>query len=127
MIRSCGYCKEQFEDHDRVIYSTRETFIFKPADVQDEPVVIQGKHGPQEVSAAAVLSPEALKEQRKAHLRTAIVNVFVDWGKADVPEGAFNFRHQWCEPQRTGANGSLHPVNKHAARFNRSMPRRLHG
>jgi hypothetical protein len=111
-------------DLQRVIFSHRETFTFKPADVPDVPVVIQGPRGPREVSAAAVLSPAALAESRKEHQRQAVVNTFCDWGKAAVPEGAFYFRHQWCEPVRTGAGASGHGINKHAIRFTRGMVQR---
>ena len=112
---NCVRCHNEFVENDRVIYNTRETFVFKPADVPDT------------VNPAKV-TPAELAESRKEHLRTAVASVFVDWGKAQVPDGAFNFRHQWCEPIRTGSGaGNAHAVNKHAIRFGRAMPGRLHG
>lgn len=124
----CQICRNEFVDTDRVIFSHRDTFVFKPADVPDAPVIRQRKDGTfHEVSAAAVLSPHALAQSRAEHLRTAVVNTFGDWGKMTIPEGAFYFRHQWCEPQRTGSAGSLHPVTKHSIRFGRSAPGRMHG
>ena len=112
--RKCAYCHNDLMDNDRVIFSHRETFTWKPANVPD-------------TVNAATASPAELAESRKEHQRTAVVNTFCDWGKATVPEDAFNFRHPQCEPQRTGAAGSMHPVNKHAIRFSRQMPGRHHG
>ncbi len=110
----CQICHCPLVSTDRVIFSHKETFIFKPADVPDT------------VNAAQV-SPAELAESRKDHLRTAIVNTFVDWGKATIPQDAYYFRHQWCEPVRTGDSGSAHPVNKHGIRFGRAAAGRLHG
>lgn len=123
----CQICHNKFIDTDRVIFSHRDTFVFKPANVQD-PEVFEMKNGVQvKVNLAAAQSPEYMRELRKEHLRTAVVNTFGDWGKMTIPEGAFYFRHQWCEPQRTGSAGSLHPVTKHSIRFGRSAPGRMHG
>jgi hypothetical protein len=114
MTPKCAYCQNEFMDNDRVVFSHKETFVFKPA------------HVPDTVNAARV-SPEELRESRAEHLKTAVVNTFCDWGKATIPEDAFNFRHQWCEPQRTGAGAGAHAVTKHAIRFGRAAPGRLHG
>ncbi len=111
--KDCQICHNELIEGDRVIFSHKETFIFKPADVPDT------------VNAARV-SPEELAESRKDHTRTAVVNTFVDWGKATIPQDAFYFRHQWCEPVRTAAGGGAHPVNKHAVRFTRGMVKRSH-
>lgn len=112
--QKCAYCHNGFNDNDRVVFSHRDTFIFKPLDIEDT------------VNAAKV-SAEELRESRKEYLRTAIGNTFCDWGKAVVPEGAFNFRHQWCEPMRTGAGAGAHAVTKHSIRFNRAAAGRLRG
>ncbi len=97
-----------------MIYSHKETFTFKPAEVPDT------------VNAAKV-SPEELAASRAEHTRTAVVNTFSVWGQAGVAPEAFYFRHQWCEPVRTGAGAGAHPVGKHGIRFGRAMPGRLHG
>ena len=110
MNETCVYCHNGFHDNDRVIFSHRETFVFKPADVPDT------------INPAAA-TPAELAESRKDFQRTTVVNTFVDWGKASIPADAFSFRHQWCEPQRTGATGAIHHVNKHAIRFNRTTLR----
>ncbi len=124
----CSICRSEFVDNDRVIFSHKETFTFKPASVPDVPEIIQTSSGPREVSAAAVLSPAALAESRKEHQRTAVVNTFVDWGKANIPDDAFHFRHQWCEPQRVASGlPNNHAIGKHSIRFVRSMPKRMHG
>lgn len=112
----CAICKNDFVDKERVIFSSRETFVFKPAHVPDAPGINPAR-----------MSPQELTESRKDHLRTEVVNTFCDWDKADVPPGAFHFRHQWCEPVRTGASGSVQGINKHAIRFGRAAPGRLHG
>lgn len=107
----CAYCRADFMDTDRVIFSHKNTFTFKPADVPDT------------VNAAKV-SPAELAESRKEHQRTAVVNTIVDWGKAAIPEDAFHFRHQWCEPVRTASGvGSGSAINKHAIRFTRTLAR----
>lgn len=114
-------------DNDRVIFSHKETFVFKPAHVND-PEVYEMKNGRQvKVNLAATQSPEYMRELRKKHLRTAVVNTFCEWGKAILPDDAFNFRHQWCEPIRTGAGVGAHAVTKHAIRFNRTAPGRPRG
>ena len=121
IFNNCSICHIYFMDNDRVIFSHRETFVFKPAHVQDEPVIRQKPDGTiQEVSAAATLTPQALAYMRKDHQKTAIVNTFCDWGKAQLPEGAFHFRHQWCEPSQTGAGPGGTPANKHMIRFSRT-------
>lgn len=125
---TCRICQDSFEPNDRVIFSATQEFVFKPAHMNDEPIVQRDKDGKKiKVSPAAVLSPDQLREARKDYLKTAVVNVFVDWGKADIPQDAFNFRHQWCEPHRTATIGSLHPVSKHSIRFGRGMAKRLNG
>lgn len=125
----CPLCHQILEVGERVIYSARETFVFKPAHEVDPPVIRKNKYGHEmEVSAAAVLSPEALAKSREEYKRTAVVNVFVDWGKAAMQEGAFNFRHQWCEPQRTGSGPmGLHATSKHSVRWTRTAARRING
>lgn len=116
-IVSCRHCGLILEEKDRVIYSQRQTFVFKPIDVPDAPGV-----------NPAEMTPDELRESRKDHLRTTIGNIFVDWGKEPIPDDAFNFRHQWCEPIRTASAGNLHNVNKHAIRFaRRAAPRRGNG
>lgn len=125
----CANCKTELMPGERVIYSHKETFTFKPASVPDEPLEIPGQDGKlRKVSAAAVLTPMALAERRKDYQKTAVVNTFGVWGKMAVPPDAFYFRHQWCEPVRTGAGatGGLHPLNKHAVRYQRSMVKRSH-
>jgi hypothetical protein len=113
--RKCAICHNDLMDTDRVIFSHKETFVFKPADVPD-------------IVNPAKVTPAELAESRKEHLRTSVVNTFCDWGKATLPADAFNFRHQWCEPVRTASGvGNVHAVNKHAIRFGRAMPGRLHG
>ncbi len=105
IIYKCQICRTDLMDNDRVVFSHKETFTFKPAGVPDT------------VKAASV-SPEALAESRKDHQRTVVVNTFVDWGKATIPADAFYFRHIWCEPARTGAKAG-NSFNKHAIRFTR--------
>lgn len=112
LVYKCQICHNDLNANDRVIFSHKETFVFKSANVPDT------------VNPAKV-SPTELAESRKDHLKTAVVNTFCDWGKAVIPEDAFYFRHQWCEPMRTGSDGgSTHAINKHAIRFSRSMPGR---
>lgn len=116
---NCQGCHQPIEGKDPIIYGVRETFVFKPADVEDEPAIIDGKDGPREVNAAAILSPDALRESRKDHLRQEIATVF---SSANEPlrEGAFNVRHSWCA-QQVQSTGSIrpHPIYKHAIRFQR--------
>jgi hypothetical protein len=111
---NCAICHEEFQDNERVIFSSRETFIFKPAGIPD-------------IVNPANVSTDELRDSRKEHLKTAVVNTFCDWGKAQIPENAFHFRHQGCEPQRTGASNSLHPVNKHSIRFRSAKAKRFNG
>ena len=111
LIYRCQICKNDLQENDRVIFSHKETFVFKPA---SEPDTVN----------AAKVSPEELRESRKEFTRIAVVNTFCDWGKATLPDDAFYFRHQWCEPVRTGTGGNAHPINKHAVRFSRQMPGR---
>lgn len=114
----CAICRNELADKDRVIYSHRSTFVFKPADVED-PEVFNEKG--LRVNLAATLAPDALRELRKDHMRTAIVNTFVTWGQATIPLDAYYFRHQGCDPIPTGAGGNqTHPLNKHMIRFRRS-------
>lgn len=120
----CAYCKNDFMDNDRVIFSHKETFVFKPAHIPD-PEIFNEKG--MKVNVAATQSPEYMRELRKEHLRTAVVNTFCDWGKATLPADAFHFRHQWCEPVRTGSGAGAHAVTKHSIRFNRAAPGRMHG
>ena len=104
--KGCQICRTEFQDNDRVIFSHKSTFIFKPAHEMDT------------VNPAQV-SPQELAESRKDFQKTAVVNTFADWGKAEIPEGAFYFRHQWCEPQKTGAATGIRGASKHAIRFGR--------
>jgi hypothetical protein len=120
---NCSICTQEFIDGERIIANVRETFVFKPADVPDvkmyEP---NGKGGLREVNAAAVLSPEALRESRKEHLRTEMGIVFAIFGKATLPEGAFNLRHSHCGVIRTGeARTGEHPLTKHQIRYSRQI------
>lgn len=114
--RKCAICHGEFDDNVRVIYSSRETFVFKPAHVPDTV-------NPALVSPAEL---EASRRENPDNLKTAVVNTFVDWGKAVIPEGAFHFRHQWCEPQKTGSGIGLRS-NRHTIRFNRSAVRSQRG
>lgn len=92
------------------MFNKKETFIFKPADVPDT------------VNPAKV-TPAELMESRKDYTKTSIATVFQIWGKADVPEGSFNFRHLHCGVTRTGHGPPGALMQKHAIRFNRSMDR----
>lgn len=112
--KDCAICHTEFIETDMVIFSHKETFTFKPADVPDT------------VKAASV-TPAVLAASRKDYQRTAIANTFGVWGKMTIPADAFHFRHQWCEPVRTGAGPGGHAVNKHAIRYGRSAPGRMHG
>jgi hypothetical protein len=124
----CAYCQNEFMNNDRVIFSHRETFIFKPAHIPDIEISTPGPSGREILRpAAAILSPEALAKSREDYKRTAVVNTFCDWGKATIPNDAFNFRHQWCEPVKTGSGGGAHAVTKHSIRFGRAAAGRLHG
>ena len=87
-----------------------DTFIFKPADVADT------------VNPAKV-SPGELAASRSGHTKSAVVTSFVMWGKATIPMDAFNFRHESCEPLRTGEGASGNPLNRHAIRYQRSQVR----
>lgn len=125
---TCRICRLDFLENERVIFSHRDTFIFKPAHIKDIEIATPGPGGAKVFRpAAAILSPDALAKTREDYKRTVVVNTFGDWGKMQTPEGAFNFRHQWCEPVRTGSGYPQGPgQNKHAIRFARSMTKRSH-
>lgn len=112
----CAQCGNELELDNRFMFNKRETFVFKPAHVQDQMGI-----------RAAAISPEELRESRKEHLKTEIATVYATWGKEPVPEGAWNFRHVACGVVRTGSADNLHPAQKHQIRFSRMMPGRLHG
>ncbi len=103
LVYRCQICKDDLVDGDRVIFSHKETFVFKPADVPDT------------VNPAKV-SVSELAESRKEYLKTTIANTFCDWGKAAVPEDAFYFRHQWCEPsERAPAEVATRSISTRSA------------
>ena len=106
----CAICREDFAENDRLVFNKKETFVFKPADVPDT------------VNAAKVSSDELL-ESRKEHLRTEVATVFHLYGRAEIPDVAFNVRHVRCGLQDTAA-GYVHPLLKHSIRYQRSAVRR---
>jgi hypothetical protein len=121
----CATCPQEFLNGERITANVKETFIFKPAHVPDvkmyEP---DGKGGVRELNAAAVLTPEALAASRKDHTRTAIATIFLTYGMAELPEGAFNPRHLYCGVMRTAeVRSGSHAIDKHAIRFSRTMRR----
>lgn len=113
MTRSCRICQENFLDSDRVVFNTRESFVFKPAHVEDT------------VNAAKV-SADELRDSRKEYTRVEVATNFVYWkDDLELPRESWNFRHQDCEPTHTGAGpAGAHPRTKHAARFARGIARR---
>jgi hypothetical protein len=116
--KKCVICGIDFMDNDRVALSIRETFVFKPAHILD-PEVFDEKGV--RINLAAVKDPDALRELRKDYLKTEVGTQFVTWGKAEPPEGAFNFRHAECSVVRTGSVAGTHPAMKHAIRYGRAM------
>ena len=121
----CAVCHEPLEIDDRVVFNKRETFIFKPANVDDVKIYQpDGKGGVREVNAAAVLSPDALAETRKDYKKTELATVYARFGKEPLPEGAINVRHAQCGVHRTGAAlTGAHPLSKHSIRFSRGIKR----
>ncbi len=112
-MRTCRICQENFEDNERVIFNSRISFVCKPAHVLDT------------VNAAKV-SPEELAESRKEYTRTEVATHFVDWkNNLELPTESWNFRHEFCEPSRTGAGPSgSHPRSKHHLRYARGIARK---
>ena len=109
---NCQICGVGFYDGERITFNKQETFIFKPADIKDT------------VNAAKV-SPEELTESRKKHLKTEVATVFHLFGKAPIPEGAFNLRHATCGVSKTAGVNGTHPLLKHSIRYQRSIHRRV--
>lgn len=113
----CAICHVPLEKNDRVVFNRHETFICKPAHVQDEPGI-----------NPALLTPDELAESRKDHKRTALATVYASYGIDPLPESVINVRHVYCGVQKTGESHSgAHPVTKHAVRYSRMMPRRMNG
>jgi|HubBroStandDraft_3_1064219.scaffolds.fasta_scaffold114667_2 hypothetical protein len=114
---NCSICHIEFEDGNNTMFNKSETFTFKPADVLDT------------VNAAKV-TPAELAESRKAYQKTVVATVFHLWGKADIPAGAYNFRHTHCGVVQTGVLASTtgsyptnwrapSPMMKHQIRYSR--------
>ena len=122
----CPSCHENFIDGDRVQANVPRTFVFKPADVDDVKIVHKNKFGqPIEISAAAVLAPDALADSRSEHKKTVIATMFFTYGKVETPKDAANVRHVACAVRRTGERfGTVHPAHKHEVRFQRSALRK---
>lgn len=123
---NCSVCRNELQNGERVVYSHRETFIFKPANVPDVPMT--RRVGDKEISvpAAAVLSPQELMETRKEHTRTEVATTYIVFGSAEIPPLAFGVRHQDCVI-RTASGVGGHGVSKHAIRWQRGQAgRRMH-
>jgi hypothetical protein len=106
----CSVCRNDLEEGDKIVYNHRETFVFKPAHVKD-------------TVNPAVVSQGELLESRKEHTRTEVATTYGDYGKAQIPDLAFGIRHVACL-QPTGSSAGAHPINKHHARYQRTMMRR---
>lgn len=125
---NCPICYQDYQPGDRLVANKTETFVFKPATVEDVPIFTVDQHGnPREVSAGASLSPDELRELRKDHQKTEVATLFLTYREGELPNNIFNVRHAFCAVQKTaGVGGTHHPLVKHAIRFQRNI-RRTHG
>lgn len=104
---TCVSCHREFEGNEKIVANLKTTFVFKPATVQD-------------TVNPAKATPRELLESRLAHTKTEISTVYVDYGDASMPEGAFNIRHATCGAPLIGSN----PLVKHMIRYSRSQIKR---
>lgn len=111
-MKTCALCHLEFQEGDKVVADSCETFIFKPAEIPDK------------VNPARV-TPDELRTSRKDYKKTVIGKQFVTYHADTEYPNAFNFRHVVCDVQRTGAmSNQVHPLVKHAIRYNRSFARK---
>ena len=104
---TCGRCHRELERKDRVVANVKQTFVFKPSDVPD-------------TVHPAQASPGELLESRKDFTKTEMATVYMDYGDAPAPDGAFNIRHAACDVPATGSN----PFVKHGIRYSRGQFKR---
>jgi len=89
-----------------------QTFIFKPADIKDS------------VNPAHV-SPDELRESRKAYKKTEMATHFIKFSGRIRRNDLSNIRHTACAVIKTGILPShAHPLMKHSIRFQRNVGRR---
>lgn len=110
-MMNCAICREGFIHGDRLVANSMETFLFKPASVDEK---------------TYKLSEDAMV--RQGYKKTEMATQFITFDETRPPEDVFNVRHALCSVQRTGTvlNG-VHPIAKHAIRYQRSILRRSHG
>lgn len=125
-MKTCSICHHEFMHDENIVANAMQTFIYKPADVPDVKTFMpDGKGGHREISTAAMLDPDSLRESRKAYKRTEMASVFMRFDEQNIRNDLFNIRHLTCSVQRTAqAMGEVHPVLKHAIRYKRSMVRK---
>ncbi len=126
-MKKCAGCFQEFVNGDKLVAYSMETFVFKPAHIEDPEVFEKKEDGTMvKVNLAAVKDPDYLRELRKEHQKTERATHYITYQEDQpLPSNLFNIRHVICSIMRTGAaTNRNHPLVKHSVRYGRAALRR---